>query len=188
MSPTLILVAIIVAIILWIIAMYNGLIQSKNRVAEAASDIDVQLKRRYDLIPNLVETVKGYMTHERETLVKLTEARAAAMNVSKNPDASLKEKEAAENQLSGTLKTLFAVSENYPELKASQNFLQLQDEISDTENKIQAARRFYNGNVRDFNTKIQIFPTNIFANALKFTAFEFFAAQENEKQSVRVKF
>ncbi len=188
MSPTLILVAVIAAIILWIIAMYNGLIQSKNRVAEAASDIDVQLKRRYDLIPNLVETVKGYMTHERETLVKLTEARAAAMNVNKNPNASLKEKEAAENQLSDTLKTLFAVSENYPELKTSQNFLQLQDEISDTENKIQAARRFYNSNVRDFNTKIQIFPTNIFANALKFTAFEFFAAQENEKQNVQVKF
>lgn len=188
MSPTLILVAILAAIVLWIIAMYNSLIQSKNRVAEAASDIDVQLKRRYDLIPNLVEAVKGYMTHERETLVKLTEARATAMNVGKNPNASLKEKEAAENQLSGTLKTLFAVSENYPELKASQNFLQLQDEISDTENKIQASRRFYNGNVRDFNTKIQIFPTNIFAKQLKFTAFEFFAATDEEKENVKVKF
>lgn len=188
MSPTLILIAVLAAISLWIVGTYNSLIQSKNRVAEAASDIDVQLKRRYDLIPNLVETVKGYMTHERETLVKLTEARTAAMAISKNPNASLKEKEAAENQLSSTLKTIFAVSENYPELKASQNFLQLQDEISDTENKIQAARRFYNGNVRDFNTKIQVFPTNFFANALKFTAFEFFAAAENEKENVQVKF
>ncbi len=188
MSPTLIVIAVLAAVLLWIVGMYNSLIQSKNRVAEAASDIDVQLKRRYDLIPNLVETVKGYLTHERGTLVQLTEARTAAMSAHDNKNASLKDKEAAENQLSSTLKTLFAVSENYPELKASQNFLQLQDEISDTENKIQASRRFYNGNVRDFNTKIQIFPTNIFANALKFTAFEFFAAAENEKENVKVKF
>jgi LemA protein len=168
--------------------VYNDLIRSKNRVKEANSDVDVQLKRRYDLIPNLVEAVKGYMTHERETLVKLTEARSAAMNAGNNPKATLAEREMAENQLSNTLKSIFAVSENYPELKASNNFLQLQDEISDTENKIQASRRFYNGNVRDFNTKIQVFPTNIFAGILKFTAFDFFAAMAEEKQNVQIKF
>ena len=128
------------------------------------------------------------MSHERETLVKLTEARTAAMNTSNNPKASLAEKEQAENQLSSTLKTIFAVSENYPDLKASNNFLQLQDESSDTENKIMAARRFYNGNVRDFNTKIQVFPTNFFAGMLKFSTFEFFTAVEAEKQNVQVKF
>ena len=188
MSTTWVILAIIAAIVVYIISVYNGLIRSRNRVREAGSDIDVQLKRRYDLIPNLVETVKGYMTHERETLVKLTEARSAAMTANNNPNASLAEKEQAENQLSATLKTIFAVSENYPELKASNNFLQLQDEISDTENKIMAARRFYNGNVRDFNTKIEVFPTNLFAQVLKFSAFEFFAATGEEKQEVKVKF
>ncbi|MFA6105726.1 MAG: LemA family protein [Patescibacteria group bacterium] len=188
MTPTTVIVAILAAIVIYVIYVYNDLIQSKNRVSEASSDIDVQLKRRYDLIPNLVETVKGYMTHERETLVKLAEARTAAMTASNNPKATVAEKEQAENQLSSTLKTIFAVSENYPELKASNNFLQLQDEISDTENKIQAARRFYNGNVRDFNTKIQVFPTNIFANVLHFTAFDFFTAVAEEKQNVQVKF
>lgn len=188
MTPTYVILIIVALFVVWIIGLYNSLIRSKNHVNEAMSDIDVQLKRRYDLIPNLVETVKGYMNHERETLVKLTEARTAAMSVHDNPKASLKQKEDAENQLSGTLKTLFAVSENYPDLKASQNFLQLQDEISDTENKIQAARRFYNGNVRDFNIKIQSFPGNIFAGMMHFTAFEFFAAAESEKQNVQVKF
>lgn len=188
MSPFTIFVAILAAVVIYAIFVYNDLITSKNRVGEAESDIDVQLKRRYDLIPNLVETVKGYMNHERETLVKLTEARTAAMAVHDNPKASLAEKEKAENALSSTLKTIFAVSENYPDLKASNNFLQLQDEISDTENKIQAARRFYNGNVRDFNTKIQVFPNNMFANMLKFTAFEFYSAAEEEKKPVQVKF
>lgn len=182
------MLGIIVVLALGIVMMYNGLITSRNRVQEALSDIDVQLKRRYDLIPNLVETVKGYMTHERETLVKLTEARTKAMQVHDTAGASLKEREAAENMLAGTLKTLFAVTENYPELKASQNFLQLQDEISDTENKIQASRRFYNGNVRDFNTKIQTFPTNIFAGMLNFKAYEFFQAAEAERANVQVKF
>jgi len=182
-----IILGVVVLLGLWLMVTYNGLITSKNRVDEAYSDIDVQLKRRYDLIPNLVETVKGYMTHERETLVKLTEARTAAMSA-KNSNASLADREKAENELSGTLKTLFAVTENYPELKASQNFLQLQDEISDTENKIQASRRFYNGNVRDFNTKIEVFPTNIFANSLKFTKYDFFQASEGEKENVQVKF
>ncbi|MDO8626731.1 MAG: LemA family protein [Candidatus Magasanikbacteria bacterium] len=189
MSTTAIVIIAILALgALFLVAMYNGLIRSRNRVDEAYSDIDVQLKRRYDLIPNLVETVKGYMTHERETLVKLTEARTSAMSAHDNPNATLAQREAAENMLSGTLKTLFAVTENYPELKASQNFLQLQDEISDTENKIQASRRFYNGNVRDFNTKIQVFPTSIFAGMLNFKAYEFFQATEAEKQNVAVKF
>jgi len=168
--------------------MYNGLVRAKNRVDEAYSDIDVQLKRRYDLIPNLMETVKGYMTHEKDTLVKLTEARTAAMSAHDNSSATLAEKEKAENTLAGTLKTLFAVTENYPDLKASQNFLQLQDELSDTENKIQASRRFYNGNVRDFNTQIQAFPTNLFAGMMKFVKYEFFVAAEGEKQNVQVKF
>lgn len=188
MTPTLIIVIILIAFAFWMVVMYNSLITSRNRVDEAFSDIDVQLKRRYDLIPNLVDTVKGYMTHERETLVKLTEARTAAMSAHDNPKASLKDKGQAENVLSGTLKTLFAVSENYPDLKASQNFLQLQDEISDTENKIQASRRFYNGNVRDFNTKIQVFPTNIFAGMMHFKNYEFFEADEGERQNVKVKF
>ena len=188
MSPTFVILAIIILLVIILIGMYNGLIRSKNRVEEAFSDIDVQLKRRYDLIPNLVETVKGYMTHERNTLEKVTEARTRAMAMSQRPDATLAEKEQAENQLSGVLKTLFAVSENYPELKASQNFLQLQDEISDTENKIQASRRFYNGNVRDFNTKIQVFPTNIFAGMLNFKAYEFFQADAAERGNVKVQF
>ena len=188
MTLVYVLLAVVAVLAVWLIATYNGLIRSKNRVDEAFSDIDVQLKRRYDLIPNLVETVKGYMTHERETLVKLTEARTAAMAVHDKKGASMKEREEAENMLSGTLKTLFAVSENYPELKASQNFLQLQDEISDTENKIQASRRFYNGNVRDFNTKIQVFPTNMIAGALQFKAYEFFQAGAEERQNVQVKF
>jgi LemA protein len=183
-----IILGVVALLVIWVIGVYNGLIRSRNRVQEATSDIDVQLKRRYDLIPNLVETVKGYMTHERETLVKLTEARTNAMQIHSNPGASIKEQEAAENMLAGTLKTLFAVTENYPELKASQNFLQLQDEISDTENKIQAARRFYNGNVRDFNTKLQVFPTNVIGNAMQFKAFEFFQAAEGERANVQVKF
>ncbi len=188
MSSFYIILAVLAIVVLWVIMTFNGLVRSKNRVDEAFSDIDVQLKRRYDLIPNLVETVKGYMTHERETLVKLTEARTAAMTSHDKAGATLAEREAAENALSSTLKSLFAVTENYPELKASQNFLQLQDEISDTENKIQASRRFYNGNVRDFNTNIQTFPTNMFAGMLKFTKYEFFQAAEGERQNVQVKF
>ncbi len=183
-----IILAVLAIVILWLIATFNGLIRSRNRVNEAFSDVDVQLKRRYDLIPNLVETVKGYMTHERETLIKLTEARTAAMSTHDNAGATLADREKAENALSSTLKSLFAVTENYPELKASQNFMQLQDEISDTENKIQASRRFYNGNVRDFNTQIQVFPTNMFAGMLKFAKYDFFQAAETEKQNVQVKF
>ncbi len=188
MSGLYILLAAVAVVALWLVAVYNGLIRSKNQVDEAFSDIDVQLKRRYDLIPNLVETVKGYMTHEQSTLVRLTEARTAAMAMHDKPGATMQEKEQAENMLSGTLKSLFAVTENYPDLKASQNFLQLQDEISDTENKIQASRRFYNGNTRDFNTKIQVFPTNLIANSLGFKKYEFFQADATEKENVQVKF
>jgi len=183
MEIGLIIIIVLVVVILWAIAIYNGLIRLKNRVDEAWSDIDVQLKRRYDLIPNLVNTVKGYAEHERELFEKVTQARTAAMGA-----GSTEDKAKAENMLSGTLKSLFAVAENYPDLKANQNFLELQRELSDTENKIQASRRFYNGNVRDFNTKIEIFPNNIFAGILKFTKRDFFQAEEGEKENVEVKF
>lgn len=188
MSTTLWIVIIVLAALAFIvIAMYNSLIRLKNRVEEAWSDIDVQLKRRYDLIPNLVETVKGYATHERETLDSVTNARANAMKAQESGDA--KAQAAAENMLSGTLKTLFALSENYPDLKANANFLELQRELSDTENKIMASRRFYNGNVRDFNTKLEVFPTNIIGNMLGFKSRDFFEIEnEEEKENVKVKF
>jgi len=188
MNVTYLVVIILAVLVLALITTFNTLIRSRNRVDEAFSDIDVQLKRRYDLIPNLIETVKGYVQHEKDTLVKLTEARSNAMNAHDNAGATMAQKEQAENALSSTLKSLFAVTENYPELKASQNFAMLQDELADTENKIQAARRFYNGNVRDFNTKMQVFPTNVFASILKFNKYEFFAASEGEKNNVAVKF
>lgn len=170
--------------ILWLIATYNSLVRSKNRVNEAWADIDVQLKRRHDLIPNLIETVKGYAAHERELFEKVTQARAQAMNAQ-----TPKELGAAENLLTGTLKSLFAVAENYPDLKANENFAKLQDELSDTENKIQAARRFYNGNVRDFNTKLEVFPNTIFVSALGFKPREFFEIEEGaERETPQVKF
>ena len=179
-----IILIIVAAIIFWLIGVYNSLIKSRNRVDEAWSDIDVQLKRRYDLIPNLVETVKAYASHEKEVFQKVTEARASAMQAK-----SLDDKGKAENMLSQTLKSLFAVAENYPDLKASTNFLQLQDELSDTENKIQASRRFYNGNVRDFNIKIQVFPNNLIAGMLGFKAYEFFQVEnEQEKEAPKVQF
>lgn len=175
---------IIAAIILWGVAVYNGLVTLKNRVDEAWSDIDVQLKRRYDLIPNLVNTVKGYATHEKELFEKVTQARTQAMGA-QNPAA----KAEAENMLSGTLKSLFAVSENYPELKANQNFLELQRELTDTEDKIQASRRFYNGNVRDFNIKLEVFPDTLVAKILNYTKREFFEiANPVEKEPVKVQF
>ena len=145
-----IIVALVVILVLWLILTYNRFVTLRNRVKEAWADIDVQLKRRYDLIPNLVETVKGYATHERELLEKVTLARTQAMGAQ-----TIKERGEAENFLSQTLKSLFAVSENYPQLRASENFLELQRELTDTEDKIQASRRFYNGNVRDFNTILQ---------------------------------
>lgn len=182
-----IILAVIGLIIIWLIAIYNGLITLRNRADEAWSDIDVQLKRRYDLIPNLVEAVKGYASHEKEVFENVTAARAAAVNAEKggNPGEIAK----TENMLAGTLKTLFAVAENYPDLKASQNFLQLQDELSDTENKIQAARRFYNGNVRDFNIKMEKFPANLVANTLGFKPKTFFEiAEPAEREAVKVQF
>ena len=178
-----IILAVAVTLALWLIASFNGFVTLKNRAKEAWSDIDVQLKRRYDLIPNLVETVKGYAAHEKEIFEKVTQARSAAMSAS-----GMKDKAEAENQLSGTLKTLFAVSENYPDLKASQNFLELQRELTDTEDKIQAARRFYNTNVRDLNIKVESFPDNIIAKAFGFSQMELFEADANEKQPVKVNF
>lgn len=183
MGIGLILLIVLAVVAVWVVGIYNGLIKLKNRVDEAWSDIDVQLKRRYDLIPNLINTVKGYATHEKELFTKVTEARTAAMGA-QNPA----EKEQAENMLSGTLKSLFAVAENYPDLKANQNFLELQRELSDTENKIQASRRFYNGNVRDFNIKIEVFPNNLIAGMLQFSKREFFEAEEGEKENVKVEF
>ncbi|MCR4283904.1 MAG: LemA family protein [Parcubacteria group bacterium] len=179
-----IVVAVIVIILAWIVAIYNGFIKLVNRTREAWSDIEVQMKRRYDLIPNLIETVKGYATHEKRVLEEVTEARVRAMN-----SGGIKEKGEAENMLSGTLKTLFAVSENYPDLKANANFLELQRELSDTENKIQSARRFYNGNVRDLNIKIESFPSNIIASLFKFQKKEFFELEEEAaKDPVKVSF
>ncbi len=183
MGIGLILIIIIAVLALWAVAIYNGLIKLKNRVDEAWSDIDVQLKRRYDLIPNLINTVKGYAAHEKELFEKVTEARTQAMGAQNPAD-----KEKAENMLSGALKSLFAVAENYPDLKANQNFLELQRELTDTEDKIQASRRFYNGNVRDFNTKIEVFPNNIFAGMLHFVKRDFFQANNEEKGNVEVKF
>ncbi len=174
-----IILAIVVVIGLWLVGTYNGLIRLKNQTDEAWSDIDVQLKRRYDLIPNLVNTVKGYAAHESTVFDKVTQARAAAMQAV-DPQAKM----AAENALAGTLKSLFAVAEAYPDLKANQNFLRLQDELSDTENKIQAARRFYNGNVRDFNTKLQAFPTNLIGNTLGFKPRQFFEVGTEAERAV----
>ncbi len=179
-----IIIAFIAIVLGWIVAIYNSLIRFVNRAREAWSDIEVQMKRRYDLIPNLVETVKGYASHEKGVFEKVTEARARAMGAE-----GIKEKGQAENMLSGTLKTLFAVSENYPDLKANANFLELQRELSDTENKIQAARRFYNGNVRDLNIKIESFPSNIIASLFGFKKMDFFELEEEgAKEPVAVKF
>lgn len=183
-SLPLIILVIVVALVLWVILNYNSLVTLKNRAKEAWADIEVQLKRRYDLIPNLVETVKGYATHEKELFQKVTEARALAMNAQ-----GIQAKGDAENMLSGALKSLFAVSESYPDLKASVNFLELQRELTDTEDKVQAARRFYNTNVRDLNIKIESFPANIVAKIFNFLQMELFQTQsEAEKQPVSVKF
>ena len=175
-------VAVIVG---WFVYAYNRLVTLKIRSSEALSDIDVQTKRRYDLIPNLVEAVKGYMQHERNVLENVTKARTEAMATT---GTSL-EREGKENSLSNTLKTLFAVAENYPDLKANANFLDLQRELADTENKIQAARRFYNANVRDLNTKIEVFPSKIVANIFRFEKIEFFkAVSAEEREPVKVRF
>ena len=186
MSTSLIIGIIIVLLVLWAIFAYNRFITLVNRAKEAWSDIEVQLKRRYDLIPNLVNTVKGYATHESTAFEKVTQARSAAMGA-----GNLAEKSQAELGLTGALKSLFAIAEAYPDLKANQNFAELQRELSDTENKIQASRRFYNGNVRDLNTAVETFPNNLIANFFKFAKLEFFELEEGEeaaKQPVEVKF
>lgn len=178
-------VVAVVGIFLW--ATYNGLVKLNVRVQEAWSDITVQLKRRADLIPNLVEAVKGYAGHEKQVFQDVTEARANVLNATaKGPEATAK----AENQFEGALKSLFAVSEAYPELRASENFQQLQAELVDTEDKIQASRRFYNGGVRDLNTKIQQFPVNVIAGSFGFTSKEFFEVDDmaSVEKPVAVKF
>lgn len=181
MSWILIIVIGIILAYLWYI--YNSLVTAKARIAEALSQIDVQLRRRTDLIPNLVETVKGYAKHEKSVLENVTKARADLMKAS-----TAAEKAVANNLLSDTLKSLFAVAENYPDLKASQNFLALQEELSDTENKIAYSRQFYNSNVLDYNTKIQVFPNVLFANMLNFKSAEYFEAGEEGKKPVKVTF
>ncbi len=178
-----IILVILVLIVLWLILTYNGLIGSRNRVEEAWSDIEVQMKRRYDLIPNIVNSVKGYAKHEEGVFTKVTEARAAAMGAKTMEDHAK-----AENMLTETLKSLFAVAESYPQLQASENFLHLQHELTDAEDKIQAARRFYNANTRDYNTKLQVFPTNMIAGMFGFIKREFFDAPDVELQRPEVQF
>ena len=181
-----ILLIIVLAVAAYFILAYNSLVKLRYRVNEAFADIEVQLKRRHDLIPNLVEAVKGYMEHEKEVFEKVTEARTAALSAG---TVNLAARAKAEDALTGTLKSLFAVSENYPQLKANENFLQLQGELTDTENKIQAARRFYNTVVMDYNTKIDSFPTNLYAGTLHFEKKDFFEVEdESEKAPVQVKF
>jgi LemA protein len=181
-----ILLGLLVIVIVTVIGVYNSLITLTQRTNEAWSDIDVQLKRRYDLIPNLVETVKGYAKHEQEAFDRVTKARSQALSAQ-----SVSEHGKAENMLTGALKSVFALAEAYPDLKANQNFAKLQEELSDTENKIQAARRFYNGMVRDLNTKLEVFPSNIIAGffGAKFKAKEYFELEEaKQRENVQVKF
>lgn len=183
MSTSIIILAVVIVLILYVWFLYNSLITSRVRVSEAWSGIDVQLKRRAELIPNLVETVKGYAKHEKEVFENVTKARSALVAAK-----DVKETSKADTQLSGALKSLFAVAEAYPELKANENFLQLQNELSDIEAKIAYARQFYNSNVLDFNTKIVVFPNVILAQRLGFKVADFFQAEEEEKKSVKVKF
>ena len=176
--------AILIVVVLFIIATYNGLVASRQKVKNAWSQIDVQLQRRFDLIPNFVETVKGYMNHEKETFEKIAALRTSWANAT-----TVDEKAELNNQLSGTLKTIMAVSENYPELKSNQNFLDLQEELRNTENKISFSRQFYNDSVTMYNTKLELFPSNIIANMFHFTAEPLFAAESEEaKKNVKVDF
>lgn len=179
MSLIWILLIVVVALAGYVLLAYNSLVRRRNQVDESWSDIDVQLKRRHNLIPNVVETVKGYATHEREAFENVTEARARALGA-ENPHQQAQ----AENALTSTLKTLFAVAENYPDLKANANFLELQRELADSENKIQAARRFYNSNVRDYNTALQTVPSNVVANMFGFKEREFFEVEDEAVRSV----
>ncbi len=187
MTVIYVLIGLGLAVALYVILTYNGLVSLKNRVAEAWSDIEVQMKRRYNLIPNLVETVKGYMSHERETLESVTRARGEALANQGSPDAQAR----SENMLAGALKSLFALAENYPDLKANQGFLDLQDDLAAVEDKIQAARRYFNGSVRDLNVKIEQFPSNLVAQAFKFVQAGFFELDEADaaaRQPVKVAF
>lgn len=177
-----ILLAIAVIAVL-IVGLYNSIIRLRNKCDEGWADIDTQLKRRYDLIPNLVETVKGYAAHEATTLEKVVEARNIAMKAT-----TPQEREQAENAITGALKTIFALSESYPDLKANQNFLDLQKNLKEVEDHLQLSRRYYNATVRDFNTKIEVFPNNMIANMFKFAKRDFFQAEEGEKQNVKVNF
>ena len=185
MMTMLILIAVIVVIGGGIVGIYNGLVVAKNQVKNAWAQIDVQLKRRRDLIPNLIESVKGYMKHESETLTKIVELRQQAINITGNDVKTISQ---VENQLSGALKSLFALSENYPDLKASQNFLQFQEELASTENKISFARQFYNDSVLMYNNKIQVFPNNLIAGIFNFATETFFEIAEEEKAVPEVKF
>ncbi|MCX6730360.1 MAG: LemA family protein [Candidatus Roizmanbacteria bacterium] len=183
MNVGIILIVAAVMLVLYLISMYNGFIVLRTRIQEALSGIDVQLKRRADLIPNLVETVKGYAKHEKEVFENVTKARASMMSAD-----SLQEKADANNQMSGALKSLFAVAESYPELKANTNFQDLQRQLEDTEDKVSFSRQFYNSNVLEFNSKVQLFPGNIIAGMFGFKTAEFFAATEEEKKKIDVKF
>lgn len=183
MSPTIIIIGAIALVVIFIWYLYNGLVTAKVRVKEAWSGIEVQLKRRSSLIPNLLETVKGYAKHEKEVFENVTKARSALLGA-KNP----KDAAAADNMLTGALKTLFAVAEDYPNLRASENFKELQEELSDTETKIAAARQFYNANVLDYNTKIKVFPNVLLAGLFGFKEEEFFDADEEAKKEIKVKF
>lgn len=185
MAQTILWIILLAVVIFggWLVAVYNGLITRRNRVDEAWSDIDVQMKRRYDLIPNIVESVKGYAKHEEGVFTKVTQARAAAMGAQTPAEHA-----AAENMLSQTLKSLFAVAEAYPQLQAAGNFLDLQRNLTDAEDKIQASRRFYNANVRDYNTTLQVFPTNLVAGTFGFTKRDFFDAPDIVNEAPSVKF
>ena len=174
---------IVVVVVAWAVLAYNSFIRRISQTDEAWSDIDVQLKRRHDLIPNLIETVKGYAAHEEKVFAEVTEARAKALSA-----GTVEEKGQAENQLSQALKSIFAVAEAYPQLRAVETFTKLQDELSDTENKIQASRRFYNGNVRDLNISLASFPGNFLAQTFGFKKRDFFQADETEKEPVKVSF
>ena len=175
---------LLLALILIAVVMYNGLVQSRNKVKNAWSQIDVQLQRRFDLIPNIVEAVKGYMGHEKDTLTKVTELRSSWANAT-----TINEKAELDNQLSGALKTIMAISENYPELKANQNFSELQEELRSTENKISYARQFYNDSVTMYNTKLEVVPTNLIASMFNFQPEELFKTDSEEaRQNVKVDF
>lgn len=181
--PIFFVIGIIAVLVIFLWATYNSLVTAKTRVEESWSGIDVQLKRRSSLIPNLVESVKEYEQHEKEVFENVAKARAALLSA-----ATPREKAEADNQLTGTLKTLFAVAENYPELKANENFLKLQEELADTEDKIAYARQFYNTNVMEYNVKLKVFPNVLIANSFGFKSEEFFEAEEEAREDVKVKF